>query len=48
MDWWVWLIIVVVIVVIAVGAFIALQAKRKSGGVIINDRSRRKGKGSGR
>lgn len=48
MDWWVWLIIIVVVVVIAVGAFIALQAKRRAGGVIINDRSRRKGKGPSR
>ena len=40
MEWWVWLIIVVVIVIVLVGGFIAIQAKRRSGGVIISDRKR--------
>ena len=40
MQWWVWLIIVIVVVAVVLGAFIALQAKRRSGGVIISDRKR--------
>lgn len=42
MHWWVWLIIVIVVLAVLLGAFIALQAKRRSGGVIISDRKRGK------
>lgn len=38
MQWWVWLIIVIVIILVILGAFIAFQARRRSGGVIISDR----------
>ena len=34
MDWWVWLIIALVAVVVLAGGFLAVQAKRRSGGVI--------------
>ncbi|MDV8009004.1 hypothetical protein [Rhodococcus sp. IEGM 1318] len=37
MQWWTWLIIVIVIAALAVGAFIAIQAHRRTGGVIISD-----------
>lgn len=40
MQWWAWLIIVIVVIVVLVGAFMAIQAKRRSGGVIISDRKR--------
>ena len=42
MQWWVWLIIVVVVIAILFGSFIAIQARRRSGGVIISDRNRGK------
>ncbi|MET3808097.1 hypothetical protein ABIB25_005124 [Nakamurella sp. UYEF19] len=42
MQWWVWLIIIIVIILVILGAFIAIQAKRRSGGVIISDRKRGK------
>lgn len=45
MDWWVWLIIVLVLVLLAVGLVFAVQARRRSGGVIA---SRGAGKRGGR
>lgn len=33
MDWWIWLIIVVGIIAVMFAAFVAIQAKRRSGGV---------------
>ena len=38
MEWWVWLVIVVVTIAALFGAFVALQAKRRSGGVRTTDR----------
>ncbi len=35
---WVWLIIVVVIIVALIGGVLAIQARRRTGGVIISDR----------
>ena len=34
MPWWLWLIIVVAVLVVAIGAVLAVQARRRSGGVI--------------
>ncbi|GGF97734.1 hypothetical protein GCM10007304_09580 [Rhodococcoides trifolii] len=39
MEWWGWLILVLVIIAVIVGAVLAIQAKRRSGGVIIADTS---------
>ena len=39
MQWWVWLIIVVIIIVAAIGAVLAIQARRRAGGVNIKDRN---------
>ena len=33
MQWWVWLIIVVVIIVALIGGVLAIQARRRTGGV---------------
>ena len=38
MDWWVWLILVLVVLAVLVGGFLAVQAKRRSGGVIAEER----------
>ncbi len=46
MEWWGYLILVLLVVVIAVGAVFAVQARRRSGGVISLDNSEKKG-GSG-
>lgn len=35
MEWWGWLIVILVVIAVLVGAFIAIQARRRSGGVII-------------
>lgn len=32
---WLWLVLIVVLVLLVAGGFLALQAKRRSGGVII-------------
>lgn len=45
-EWWGYLILVLLVVVIAVGAVFAVQALRRSGGVISLDNSEKKG-GSG-
>ncbi len=37
MQWWGWLILVFFVVALAVGAFLAVQARRRSGGVILAD-----------
>ena len=38
-QWWVWLVIVVIIIVVVIGGVLAIQARRRTGGVIINDRN---------
>lgn len=38
MEWWIWLIVAVVVVALLLGAFVAVQAKRRSGGVRTTDR----------
>ena len=40
MQWWGWLILVVAVVAVAVGVFLAVQSRRRSGGVIIADSDR--------
>ena len=37
MQWWSWLILVLAVVAVSVGVLLAVQAKRRSGGVIIAD-----------
>jgi hypothetical protein len=37
MQWWGWLILVLVVIAVIVGAVLAIQAKRRAGGVIIAD-----------
>ncbi len=37
MQWWGWLILVVAVVAVSVGVLVAVQARRRSGGVIIAD-----------
>ena len=49
MDWWVWVIIVVVVLAILAGAVLAIQARRRKGGVIVDPgRSPRTGGPDGR
>lgn len=36
MSWWVWLVVIVVMAVIAVAGFLAIQARRRRGGVIVD------------
>jgi hypothetical protein len=36
MSWWVWLIIIVVIVAVLAWSLIAIQARRRRGGVIVD------------
>ncbi|MBV7697808.1 hypothetical protein [Streptomyces sp. TRM70350] len=45
MEWWTWLIIAVAIVLAGVGFVVALQARRRSGGVIAQGGRHRKGGG---
>ncbi len=40
MDWWQWSVLVLVVLAVLVAGFIALQAKRRRGGVI-TDKGRR-------
>lgn len=37
MQWWGWLILVAAVVAVSVGVLVAVQARRRSGGVIIAD-----------
>ncbi|MEU9731623.1 hypothetical protein [Streptomyces sp. NPDC048002] len=46
MDWWFWLILVVALVAVLAGSFLGVQARRRSGGVIVTRRTRSKGKGT--
>ncbi len=46
MQWWGWLIVGVVVVAVLVVGAIAVQARRRRGGVIV-DRGRAKGSGRG-
>ena len=39
-QWWVWLIIVVIVIVAVIGGVLAIQARRRTGGVIISDRDK--------
>ena len=39
MQWWVWLVIVVIVIAVVIGAVLAIQGRRRTGGVIINDRN---------
>ena len=39
MQWWVWLVIGVIVIVGVIGGVLAIQARRRTGGVIINDRN---------
>ncbi len=39
-QWWLWVIIVVVIIGVVIGAVLAIQARRRTGGVIISDRNK--------
>jgi len=45
-EWWGYLILVLLVVVIAVGAVFAVQARRRSGGVISLDSEKKGGTGS--
>ncbi|MFI1678073.1 MULTISPECIES: hypothetical protein [unclassified Streptomyces] len=45
MVWWVWLIAVVVVVGLLGAAVLGVQARRRSGGVIVVRRGRRPGRG---
>lgn len=45
MVWWVWLVAVVVVLGLLVGAVAGVQARRRSGGVIVVRRGRRPGRG---
>ncbi len=40
MQWWVWLVIVVIIIVALISGVLAIQARRRTGGVIISDRDK--------
>ena len=37
MQWWWWLIIAVVVIAVVIGVFLAVQARRRTGGVIMTD-----------
>lgn len=43
MDWWVWLILVLAVLAVLLGGFLAVQAKRRSGGVIAKKRTGHRG-----
>jgi hypothetical protein len=45
MPWWAWVLIVLVVIALSVGGFLAVQARRRRGGVII-DPGDRPGSGS--
>lgn len=36
MQWWGWVIVALVVIALLVGAFIAIQARRRKGGVIVD------------
>jgi hypothetical protein len=38
-QWWMWLVIGVIVIVGVIGGVLAIQARRRTGGVIINDRN---------
>ncbi|MEU8523327.1 hypothetical protein [Streptomyces sp. NBC_01216] len=46
MDWWIWLIVAVAVVVVLTASALAVQARRRTGGVIAGGRRPRRGKGS--
>ncbi len=46
MEWWGYLILVLVVLAVVVVSFVAVQARRKSGGVISLDSSKDEGAGS--
>ena len=39
MQWWMWLVIGVIVIVGVIGGVLAIQGRRRTGGVIINDRN---------
>jgi hypothetical protein len=47
MQWWVWVIVVLVVLAVLTGAFLAMQSRRRRGGVIV-DATGAKGRTSGR
>ena len=36
MSWWLWLVLALVVVIVAVGVLLAVQARRRRGGVIVD------------
>ncbi|AYV26460.1 hypothetical protein EES41_06960 [Streptomyces sp. ADI95-16] len=47
MDWWVWIVIALALLAVLAGSFLAVQARRRGGGVIVAGKRPRGGKGSG-
>lgn len=41
MQWWIWVIIIVAVIAVVFALVLAVQARRRSGGVIIADRTPR-------
>ncbi|CAM5703996.1 hypothetical protein SALBM135S_07600 [Streptomyces alboniger] len=48
MAWWVWCVAVIAVVGLLTAAVLGVQARRRSGGVVVVRRGRRSGRGGGR
>jgi hypothetical protein len=47
MQWWAWVVVVLVVIAVSMSGFIALQSRRRRGGVIV-DANRDPGRTAGR